>query len=137
MPEAISRSSISQLASYGPPEPVASEPPATRPAAASLPATLDLSAAHAPLERASGPSVSYEKCVAAPERAGGDTYKWNGAAAGCFAGALTALGKGPPQLMAAACAAAAVAGYMAGEGQGLTRGRNEGALACDDLPKKP
>lgn len=58
MPEAISRSALSQIASYGPPEPLPSEAPA-------------------------------------------------------------------------------VAGYMAGEGRGLTRGRNEGALACDDLPKKP
>lgn len=137
MPEAISRSSVSQIASYGPPEPLASEPsaaPATM--STSVAPEHDLHAASTPLDRPESRALSYEKCIAQHEQKRSEAWGKNAAGAGCL-GALVALkGAGGPLASAGACTAAAITAYYAASSAGTTVGRSEGTIACDDLPKK-
>lgn len=139
MPEAISRSIAAQIASYGPPEALTCEPPTS---AASSPAPAlapqhDLHAASAPLERPETKPLSYEKCIAQHERARSESWGSTAAAAGCLGAVVGLKGAGGPLASIGGCAAAAVTAYYAARSAGTTAGRTEGAIACDDLPKKP
>lgn len=143
MPEPISRSSVSQIASYGPPEELSSEPPRTAAgptATPSLPPTLDLAASHAPLERASTTPASYEKCIAQHE------VKWStrtvllGLPAGCAKGvammAVPSTILKNPQPAIVGCAIGAIGAGVASVAGGMLWGNMEGRVECDDLPKK-
>ena len=136
MPDAINRSSASQISSYGPPpEPLVSAA-AAPPSAAPAPPHVDLGAASSPLERPEKAPLSYEKCIAQYERAGASEGRLKGIAGGCLAGAAAGFGKTWP-VMLGGCIALGVGGALAGASSGTSTGKSEGAIACDDLPKKP
>lgn len=139
MPEAISRSTALQIASYGPPEALTSTPPtsATPSTGPTVPPEHDLHAASAPLERPEARPLSYERCIAQHERARSEAWGTNAAAAGCLGVIVALKGAGGPAASIGGCAAAAVTSYYAARSAGTTAGRTEGAIACDDLPKKP
>ena len=138
---------MSQIASYALPEDVSCEPPPAATAAKpSLPATLDLTAAHAPLDRTDRRQESYEKCIARYEKGGQERYEQYGKIGGCLAGggvmgtAVFSATKHPlPTALGAlvGCVGGGLAGMVAAVSQGTASGATEGKIACDDLPRKP
>lgn len=138
MPEAISRSSVSQIASYGPPEELSSQAPK-----AEVKAPAQSNAESMPLEKADKKQMSYEKCIAQHEKAsfqrGIDNYKAGGCFTSGYLAALAATPLGPAGTVGGAVLGC-LAGVQAGEGAGtaplLATGNMEGRIACDDLPKK-
>lgn len=141
MPEAISRSSVSQIASYGPPEELSSQAPKVETKTA---APTQSSAESMPLEKADKKQMSYEKCIAQHEREAQRTF-WPAAAAGGCAMVIVpgmaagfAIAKGPGMALGGAigCLGGALKEGVGSLTQGTALGTTEGKIACDDLPKK-
>lgn len=141
MPEAVSRSSVSQIASYGPPEELSTQAPKTE---VKTSAPAQNSAESMPLEKADKKQMSYEKCIALHEREAQEAYGVRAAIGGCvqvgIAGAALGLALlKTPQGTAAGAVIGCIAGLkeeVAGFSGATVRGTTEGKIACDDLPKK-
>ena len=139
MPEAISRSSVNQIASYGPPEELSSQAPK-----ADVKAPAQSSAEAMPLEKADKKQMSYEKCIALYERRSIDENRPFAAAGGCAKFVLpgiiggAAVGGGAGALAGAAlgCAGGAREAMYAAIAASAMDGTVDGKIACDDLPKK-
>ena len=138
MPEAISGSTFSQIASYGPPEELSSHAPKAEVQAAAQ------SGESLPLEKADKKQMSYEKCIALHERRSVEDNRPLAAAGGCAKfvlpgiGAGFAVGGGAGALAGAAVSCfggAREAMYAAIAGSAMA-GTIDGKIACDDLPKK-
>ena len=151
MPEPISRSSVSQIASYGPPEEVSSQgPKAEAPVAKpQVPATSDLSASHAPVERTSVKPGSKDACIATHKEVASLVLGSVGAVAGGITGFAAGAGAAglyaPGPTKPIAVPVAAVIGGL-GSGMGLMQagqktgdmlGALTGGFVCKDVTNKP